>query len=153
MMDETYDTDLLAKLIERKRDVLSRLMTLIEKQWTIIEKEDYSQLLSVLAAKQPLLTELHSTEKGIEPFRSQDAESRVWRSQDDRLACRANAERCTELLTAVMNEEKRCEQYLVERREETKEMLDQTVVAGQAHRAYRSNQAQPTSQLNLLSQD
>ena len=32
----------------------------------------------------------------------------------------ANAERCTELLARVMDEEKRCEQYLVDRREETR---------------------------------
>ena len=153
MTDEYQQTDLLAKLIEQKRDILARLLALIEKQWSIIETEDYAQLLSVLAAKQPMLAELQSTEKSIAPFRDQDAESRVWRSQEFRIACRTNAERCTELLARVMDEEKRCEQYLVDRREETRKLLDETAAAGQAHRAYRANQVQPASQLNLLSQD
>ena len=47
MTDEYQQTDLLAKLIERKRDILARLLALIEKQWSIIETEDYAQLLSV----------------------------------------------------------------------------------------------------------
>lgn len=149
----SYETDVLISLIEQKRLILSRLMELIQRQWRIIENEDYGQLLGVLASKQPLLSQLQENEKRIAPFREQDADSRVWRTPEHRLSCRENAQTCQDLLTQVMTEEKRCEQHLIAQREQTRDMLDRTAKASHAHRAYRTSQPRGASQLDLMSQE
>ena len=135
----TADTVRLAELITRKRKILEQVNVLTQMQPETIEKGDTGRLLHVLAAKDRLLNDLQSVERELAPFRDQEPEDRVWRSVDDRMRCRAEAEQCEAILKEVMVTEQACERKLVDRRDRTATQLHAANDASRARTAYASD--------------
>ncbi len=135
-MTESIETDLLAELVQQKHDVLVELRELSRRQAEIIAGGDISKLLSVLAAKQALLSRLQQLEPRLEPFRQQDPEARIWRSEADRGQCRQVAERCEAMLKEIILFEKRGEADLITRRDAAAVKLQGTHSASEARHAY-----------------
>ena len=145
----TYETDRLAELIDRKQDCLARLLEIGQKQYLLARDGEITELLDVLAYKQRLIRTLGTTEQALNPFRDQDPDSRQWRSEELRERCGDGIKRCKRLLDAVMIQEKRSEQELRRRRDETARRLDEVNQAGRTRGAYVSSTAPVASQIDL----
>jgi hypothetical protein len=129
-------TERLAALVRAKHDVLEQILALAETQKTVIAEEDMDRLLSILAAKQPLMSELGRLERALDPFRQEDPESRQWRTPADRRACQKWAERAAAMLATLMAIETECDALLRGRRDATARQLTAVGDAIAARRAY-----------------
>jgi len=144
------ETEVLAGLIDNKYEVLSLLRQLARAQVIVVRDGDMTRLMKLLATKQDLLNQLRNVERHIDPFRSQDPESRQWRSPQRRQQVRDMTTRCESLLNEIMLVEKQCEGELVVRRDAAATRLQGIHSVTQATDAYLSSG--PTySQLDLSS--
>lgn len=112
------DTDVLAQLIEAKRQLLEQLHQLAVRQSSLVEAEDMTRLLSLLAVKQRLLESLQAVEQQLAPFYEEDPEQRPWPTPERRQEARLAADRCNELLGLIMQVEQGCDSRLRRRRDE-----------------------------------
>ena len=129
------ETDELAELIIRKHQVLNNVRELSRRQADVIGETN--QLLTLLNAKQTLLAELQKIEQQLDRFRGQDPDSRVWRTQEERLRIRKIAENCNSLLQETLLLEKQSESLLTSHRNETAVRLEGAHSATLARKAYR----------------
>lgn len=144
------ETEALAGLIDKKYEVLSALRQLARAQVIVVRDGDMTRLMKLLATKQDLLNQLRNVERQIDPFRSQDPDSRQWHSPQRRQQVREMATRCESLLNEIMLVEKQCEGELVVRRDAAATRLQGIHSVTQATDAYLSDS--PTySQLDLSS--
>jgi hypothetical protein len=145
------NTDLLAALIDRKRDCLGRMRDLGARQLELVRGGEITALLDVLAAKQRLIGQLQQIERALDPFRNQDADARPWRTPDARQRCAARLAECESLLAEIIRRERQGENELTLRRDEAARQLQGAHVAAQARGAYVAAMPQGTSHLDLLS--
>ena len=146
------ETEQLTNLINQKRDILLRLWQLTERQTALVDSQDLTRLLSLLAGKQTLLNELQAVEEQLHPFRAQDPEARRWRSPEARERTRQVAAECEQLLEKMMQVEQQCESQLVQRRDETSRRLHGVHGVSRARQAYLQPNAQKASQLDISSE-
>jgi hypothetical protein len=144
-------TDVLANLIRHKRLCLEHLRAVGEKQLALVRAGSMTELLDLLAAKQPLLLRLQAVERELDPFRSQDPDARRWRTPDARQRCAAELAQCEALLAQIVRREKESERELVRRRDETAAQLETINSAGHARQAYLASYRESLSQLDLAS--
>lgn len=137
-MTNTLTTERLSQLILLKHDLLMQLRTLAHKQLEAIDADDIDRLLSVLAVKQPLLTNLQRVERSLDPFREQDPHRRQWRSSEDRRNCQLLADRGAQLLQELLLLEKQAETAALAQRDHTAVQLQATSGAFAAQQAYAS---------------
>jgi flagellar biosynthesis/type III secretory pathway chaperone len=150
-VEDRIDTDVLAELIGKKLGVLEQLRSLSRRQSDLIAAGDIQRLLSVLSAKQTLLSELQKLQQRLEPYRQQDPESRVWRTPQDRDRCRRLVERCEALLGEVMLIEKQSESEMAQRRDAALARLQESHSSVEATRAYLRPSAVQRGSLDLSS--
>jgi len=143
-------TDLLSDLIRRKHNCLLHLHDLGQRQLGLVRRGSMDELLDVLAAKQHLLVELQRIERGLDPFRHQDPDQRIWHSAEDRQRCAQQLARCDALLAEIMAQEKQSEQELIRRRDEAARQLQGAHTAALARRAYAEGRP-ATAGLDLTS--
>jgi hypothetical protein len=142
-MTQKIDTDILAELIDAKRDILEQVLSLVARQIEQVAAGDMDALMNVLAAKERLLSALQPVETALVPFRSQDPDGRMWRSSADRQRCRESAERCTALLSEILEQEKQTELSMTKRRDDAAEQLQGTHAARRARQAYQQKTEAP----------
>jgi hypothetical protein len=145
------ETDLLAALIDQKRDCLGRMRDLGSRQLELVRGGEMTALLDVLAAKQRLIGQLQRIERALDPFRNQDADTRHWRTPDDRQRCAARLAECESLLAEIIRREKQGENELTLRRDAAARQLQGAHIAAQARGAYVATAPRGMSQLDLLS--
>lgn len=131
-----HDTARLSDLVGRKHACLLQLRDLGRRQQELIETGDTSSLLGLLAVKQRSIGELHDLERRLDPYRGDDPTQRVWSGEVERLRCASLVEQSARLLAEVLDVEKRCEEALRRRRDETAEQLAVVQAAGAARGAY-----------------
>jgi hypothetical protein len=146
------ETDRLSELVARKRACLAELCDLGRRQFELIEGDDLTALLKVLAAKQHLIGSLQGIERELLPFRDQDAEQRQWRSAADRARCAQEADVCQQLLAAIVTQEKKSEARLAVRRNEAAKRLRLAHAAALASGAYQSDQRSERGILDVMSE-
>lgn len=146
------DTDLLAALIDRKAEILARLLSLARRQRDAVGQAEVAQLLGVLAAKQQWLNGLQDVERQLAPFRHQDPERRRWRSPEDRRRARESAERCEALLREIVLLERECESELIRRRDAAARRLQGIHAGAQAGQAYSAIPLPRGGQLDVSSE-
>ena len=135
-MTTTTETDRLSDLIDKKHEVLAQLFDLGRRQVEFIDAGDMSQLFKVLSAKQRLLAALQTVERGLDAFRHQDPEQRLWRTTGDRQQCAQKTRQCEALLLEIMQHERDSEQKLLVRRDETAQQLQGLHHAAESRSAY-----------------
>jgi hypothetical protein len=135
-MGSNMDTDVLRQLIGTRCNLLLELSQLVQRQSDLVLVGDVNGLLSLLAAKQHLLNDLLRVDGELDPFREQDPEARIWRSEADRDSTRKTAERCQVLLADVLRIERQCEAELIRRRDHTASLIDGLHGAARATQAY-----------------
>jgi hypothetical protein len=148
----TPDTDKLAELIRRKLELLTNLRDMGRRQMQFVCDGAMAQLLDVLSAKQRVLNELQRVEKGFDPFRGQDPETRHWRNSESRIECSQMLDDCEVLLRETVEQERQSEAAMTVRRDEAAVKLQGAHVAGLARGAYNAPNADTISQLDLSSE-
>lgn len=152
-MDNPYAaTERLAKLIALKHDVLAQLHSLALRQLQVVADDEVDRLLSLLAEKQVLLTQLQRVEKALNPFREEDADARAWRSHEDRRHCQLVADRANALLAELLQLEKQAEAGLTVSRDNTSRELQAATSAFAARQAYVATPAAPHQGIDLMSE-
>jgi hypothetical protein len=146
-------TDRLAELVRAKHDVLLPLCELARQQASAIEAQDTDRLLSLLAAKQPLLGQLERLERALDPFRSENPDQRTWRSPGERRACQQVAEKANALLAEILQLEQTCGGQLKAQRDQTARQLQQAGHLLAARSAYGAHGDRPARTLDLSSED
>src|SRR5688572_8848531 len=132
------ETDFLAQLIDARHHVLVQLQELARQQAVLVQDGDMTRLMSLLAVKQRLLNTLQDHERKLEPFRVQDPEQRLWRSNADRQRCREVAEHSELMLGEILRVERQCETELIQRRDDAAKLLQGAHSAARATQAYVS---------------
>jgi hypothetical protein len=145
------ETENLARLIDRKLEVLTQLHSLALRQLQLVSQGEAGLLIGLLAAKQRLLTPLQSIEDEMKPFQGQDPDRRQWRSPQDRQRTRGVVDQCESVLRDIVKIEVACERELLRRRELAAGELRGTHSAAQAVQAYISAGPAPIAQLDLSS--
>jgi hypothetical protein len=112
-----------------------------------------SQLLTLLSAKQELLSRLQVIERQLDPFRGQDPHERQWRSIASRSRCSQLLDRCEALLAEIVGQEKQSEEQLRTYRDQIGSRLAGAHSAGRARHAYAAEPALHVSQLDLTSEN
>lgn len=137
-------TEGLARLVAQKRRLLEQLLQTGQRQGELIEAGDITTLLRVLTAKQQLIAALRAVERGLDEFRHEDPEQRVWSSTAHRAACAADTTACRDLLAAVIELEKRHEQTIEQRRDGLADQLRRVQGAHDAAAAYQPHRRPST---------
>jgi hypothetical protein len=146
------DTDLLARLIRGRLDCLARLRDMGTKQLELVEANQTTELLDVLAVKQRVLLELQGIERQLAPFRDQRPDERRWRTREDRQECARQLERCEALLRDIVTQEKQSERALTRRRDDLAAQLHGMHVASQARGAYTAQSRPDVRRIDLTSE-
>lgn len=151
---DAQDTRRLSDLVGAKHGCLLQLRELGRRQQELIESGDMTPLLTVLAEKQRSIGTLHELERQLDPFRAQDPTRRIWSGEAERLRCASLADQSARLMAEILEVEKRCEESLRRRRDETAEQLAVVQAAGTARGAYADAESgyAPTSTLDLTSE-
>ncbi len=144
-------TDRLRKLIDEKHSVLTSLRELADVQVEQAFNSDMAVLVSVLARKQPLMDELSRIQEELSTYTLDDPDSRVWKSPADRLACRAVAQSCDQLLKNILQLEQQAIDELSDRRDAVAVQLQDGRDGMSARSAYFTNAAIDSSSLDLSS--
>ncbi|ADB18981.1 hypothetical protein Psta_4334 [Pirellula staleyi DSM 6068] len=132
----TLPTQQLARLVAAKLEVLELLVRIANTQLSLITSGEMSTLLTVLTAKQQLITRMQSIESQLAPFRDEDPDARVWGSPAERKKCQDDARRSEALLAEILTAEKQAEVLMIQRRDQTALRLDSMHSAGEAGNAY-----------------
>lgn len=140
-------TDNLASLVRKKHQILVQLRSIGQKQQALAGDAAVSSLLQLMGAKQHLINALELVERNLRPYQTEDPESRIWRTPEDRAKCAKQAEECTSLLAEVMELEKLQEQRMVDRRNLVAQQLQQSTASRDAAGAYHQHRA-PTAPRN-----
>jgi len=148
-----YATDILAELVERKRQCLAQLCELGRRQCEMIASGEMNPLLKVLAGKQRLLADLQEIEEGLAPYHDEDPEARAWRSPADRQRCAGHLADCEKLLAVILEQERGSENELRRRRDEAQVRLQGAHDAAAARGAYLAATPAPAlHELDLASE-
>jgi hypothetical protein len=145
-------TELLAELIGQKYECLSQLHQLGQQQFALVDQGDTTHLLKVLSAKQQSLAHLQQIERRLDPFRGQEPEERTWSNPADRTRCAALVEKAESLFREILDQEKRSEERLRQRRDEVAVQLQEVNAARAVRGAYTSDAARQAGQLDLSSE-
>ncbi len=146
------ETDTLSDLIRQKRDLLLQLRDMGRRQMEFVADGEMVRLLDVLAAKQRVLESLQRIERGLDPYRNQDPETRVWRSAEARAGCSVLIDECQRLLKETVEQERQSEAALIVRRDEAAVRLHKAHAAGCARGAYVWQGSAPSGRLDLSSE-
>jgi flagellar biosynthesis/type III secretory pathway chaperone len=134
----THTTNRLAELIGKKRQVLSQLRDVGQKQTDLIIHGDTGSLLKLLAAKQQLISALQRVERELTPYYAEDPDDRSWASPEDRAKCAKQAAECNALLEEIVQLEKHGADMMAARRNEAAEQLQQAHAAAHVRTAYQA---------------
>lgn len=145
------ETDLLLELAGLRHNCLEQLRTLVRRQMELIEAQDMTQLLNVLAAKHRLLIELQQLERRLDPFRGQDPQARRWRTPELHERCARTIAASEQLFREVLEQERVAEASLRRHRDEAAARLHGAQLASHARGAYVP-QAPHTGRLDVISE-
>jgi hypothetical protein len=135
-MIDIHQTMELADLVQKRRDVMVRILKASIAQENAIKEGLIEALVSRLNEKQVLIDCLQDLQRQLKPFASQDPADRVWPSEEDRTLCRRAIEETERLQTAILEIDGRCENLMVEHRDEILQDLNRTTDATAVARAY-----------------
>jgi hypothetical protein len=131
-------TDQLSELICNKRQLLVQLRDIGQRQLELADSGDTTSLLSLLGAKQQLISALQNLETAIGPYYGEDPDKRQWRSPQHRADCAQHAAECNALLEDILHFEKLGAEKIAERRNKVAEQLQQVHAASQIRSAYEA---------------
>jgi len=145
------NTELLAKLIDAKHHCLGQLLDLGRRQYELIEHGRMNALLDLLVTKGNTLEQLQKIERALDPCREQPPAPDQWPTKELRQACNERLRQCEAILGEIIQQERRSEATLIDRRDEVGRQLEGAHHAGLARAAYTHLPTQTVGQLDLSS--
>ena len=143
----------LAALIDSRLAVLVQLLALARRQAAVIGENDLTTLLTLLAGKQRLVSELQALDSQLAPHQQQPPQSRQWTSPAERTRCQQQAARCEAVLREILVIEKQAEEQMTQQRDAVAQRLAIFNQSSQAARAYiPAAPLPPTGMLDLSSE-
>lgn len=121
------------------------LLDLSRKQEQYIENKEIDELLSVLSEKQKILLKLEKIERDLLPYKQEWQTVREGLDENDRQVLDIALSTVEELLSELIDLEKKSEKLLAECREETHRQLDDVIKGNSVHRAYVGGRREPSS--------
>lgn len=144
-------TEQLAQLIHEKLAVVEQIHCLTRRQRELVDRGEMTDLLTLLSSKQVLLTQMQTIEKGLDPYRREDPQSRTWNDPRERRECAAQAERCESLLAEIVQLERESEQRMTKKREKVASQLVHAHSAEEATHAYGTPHTRAGRGIDLVS--
>ena len=129
-------TSKLAALIDARLAVLVQLLALSRRQASVIDEDDLSALLTVLAGKQQLVNQLQLLDRQLAPYQQQSPDSRQWSSPAERTRCQQQAAQCETALREILAAEKQAEDQMTQRRDAVAQRLATIHQTSHAARGY-----------------
>lgn len=142
-------SDRLIQLLRLRQDRLAQLVRIGQKQAEMINQDQMTGLLDVLAAKDRLIDDLQKVQRELDPLARMQPQQRQWRSEEDRQQAAELVEHCNTLYQAVIQQEQQDMQRVQHMRDETSAQLEEASRAHQARGAYAgSNTARSSLDLS-----
>ena len=135
MMDQE-ETMAMAALITRRRDLLAKILKASIEQERAITEGLVEQLVARLNDKQSLIDQMRGVQEQLRPWAELRPEERCWPDEESRQVCRQELHETERLQQAVLEIDARCEQVMLERRDEIFESLNRTNGAATIAKAY-----------------
>lgn len=129
-------TEQLFALMEAKRALLADLRTLAVMQGEAIDKQDISELLTLLARKQVLMDRLMTLQQHLVSYQGEDPELRIWSSPDRRKACQEAKRTCDQWIQEILVMEQRAAEEMTAQRDAVAGQLLQASDSMRLSRAY-----------------
>ncbi|MEX0936782.1 MAG: hypothetical protein WDZ59_02900 [Pirellulales bacterium] len=145
-------TETLAEWIACKCKCLIELRDLGRRQMELIDRDEMTQLIKVLAAKQHLIARVQEIEQALDPFRHEAPEQRCWPSAEARQRCAEQSQHCQQLLGEIVMLERASEQRLAERRNAVATRLEQISTAEHVHTAYIAHEQHRSGTLDVTTE-
>jgi hypothetical protein len=121
------------------------------RQLELVREGKVNLLLDLLSARQRAMLHLQKIERELDPFRTQDPESREWRTAADRERCAGLLAQCESLLAEIIAQEKQSEREMVRRRDEVAGRLQCVHTGREVHGAYFSAPGPEGTRLDVVS--
>lgn len=132
-------TDFLLECMRQRCELLDALKTLAESQAMTAGQAEIDLTLGVLGRKQALFEELAEVHQKLKPYLTDDPESRLWRSAEQRQHCRQLAEHGQHLLQQTMHIEQQTLQEMTSRRDAVAAQLQDGQDSILAQSAYQAD--------------
>lgn len=147
MMNEEQTVQFAAAIQER-RVVMADILRWTLQQQEAIESGLVERLLEVLREKELLVDQLRTLQQRLQPWAGVSPESRQWTSTSAREECRRAVEETERLQQAILAVDARCEQAMVQRRDELFQTIQHTTGAAAIAKMYADagKTSQPGSQ-------
>jgi predicted KAP-like P-loop ATPase len=136
---DVTSTEQLFHWIETKLHLLSEMHQMSIDQTDFVSRHDMTALMTLLSRKQSLMESLHEVQSQLQPYQSQDPESRVWSSIERRKACQAMIARCDTLVQNLIVMENRSLDNMTLQRELVSAQLQQNIHATAIQQAYHAS--------------
>lgn len=130
----------LSSLIDERKSILAQLLEMSGRQIEAITAGRMTELMTLLAEKQPPLQRLGDISKRLRQASGDDPSARSWESSQARENCRIAQEQCEKMHFELLAIEAQCETALTESREAVQVKLSQLDSAHQAANRYASNE-------------
>ncbi len=130
------ETERMARLVGERRDLLAEILAVTGRQEAAIESGLVESLMGTLNEKQTLVDRLRVLQEQLKPMAEVPAECRQWSNPEARQRTRdaiADSERLQAEILAI---DQRCEQAMLQRRDELFAAIGRTTGAATAARAY-----------------
>jgi hypothetical protein len=134
-------TQQMAELIIARRDLMARILKASVDQQAALADGLVEQLVSRLNEKQVMVDQLRGLQQQLKPLAETDPELREWPSETLRLTCRQAIAETEKLHAAVLEVDARCENEMVQRKDQLFEALHQKTGAATVAKAYNQSGA------------
>ncbi len=105
----------------------------------LVDEGDVNALLTLLGAKQQLITGLQMLEQELTPYYAENPDQRDWHTPEHRTECARKANECNTILEEIVAMEKLGAEKMAIRRNEVAMQLQQAHTATHVRGAYEAN--------------
>ncbi|MCK6455014.1 MAG: hypothetical protein L6Q92_00585 [Phycisphaerae bacterium] len=133
---DVLDAEHLMRLLERQRDAHRRLRELADRQRSLLDADDPTALLSVLADRQRVVEELRACSVGLSPFRQSWTTVVAAMSADARARVRGLIEENERTLASVIRDDATDVERLTQSRRQLAGEMARCADGSRAARAY-----------------
>lgn len=151
-MNTTFFPDDLAELLHEQSLLLEQLIEFGIQQREAIENNRMSELLAILAQKQPMLDRLGKIREQLHDVRDLIESNSFWQNSSIRSGCQIMRDQASRLFETLIEFENGCEVALAESRNQIRHRLDNLDSGRAAANAYQSQAtATPSPRIDFSS--
>ncbi|MGL6226142.1 MAG: hypothetical protein ACRC10_05900 [Thermoguttaceae bacterium] len=136
---------ILSQIMRDRVQVLEQILMVSEKQHGLVQRNDITTLLKILARKQKFLENLDQLERALDPFRDIDPRDRYWQTEQERLDCERAINRSQELLSQILEWDRQSETILEKMKQQTQLDLKRLDCGAKVAGAYARQNVTPQS--------